>query len=157
MTEDYSSEDVPLGSYAVLMGSYAAVFGGLYFLSTKLRDKPQPPRGADLALIAVASYKLSRVVTMSFIGAPIRAPFTERGESLKGGEIQDESRGHGLQKAVGNLLTCPFCFNVWATTAFSFGYRFAPRVTLQAAEILTIAAIGDVLHFGFRNMREKST
>lgn len=138
------------------MGSYAAVFGGLYFLTSKKQTEAKSPRGFDLALIAVASYKLSRVVTMSFIGAPIRAPFTERGESLKGGEIQDESRGTGLQKAVGNLLTCPFCFNVWSTTALSFGYRLAPRLTLQAAEILSVAAMGDVLNFAFRNMREKS-
>ena len=156
MGEDYEAENVPLAAYAALMGTYAAVFGGLFLIATRGGRRPKSPRAVDLAYLTLGAYKLSRIVTMSFIGSPLRAPFTTRGKSLKGGEVQDQSRGEGLRKAVGNLLTCPFCFNVWSNTLFLFGFSIVPRLTLQAARILSMAAMGDVLHHGYRTLREKS-
>ena len=152
----YGARDIPVFSYAALMGVYAATFATLAYVATRNGRKLAKPTGLDLALLTVASCKLSRIVTMSFIGAPVRAPFTHRGKSLRGGEVQDQSRGEGLQKAVGNLLTCPFCFSVWSTTSFMFGYTLAPTVTMQAAYILSIAAADDLLHYGYRNLREAS-
>lgn len=149
--EDYTQKEVPLGGYLILMATYAATFATLMRVIEK--KQIETPTGFDFALTAIASYKLSRVVTMSFIGSPIRAPFTTRGQSLLGGEVQDHSRGHGLQRAVGNLLTCPFCFSVWSSTAFAFGHVLFPRSTKQATTILSIAAIGDILHTGYRDLR----
>ncbi len=154
--QGYGADDVPVFSYALLMGTYAAVFAGLYRFATRNGRPLERPRGGDFALLAVASYKLSRIVTMSFIGSPLRAAFAERGPSLKGGEVQDKARGQGLQRAVGNLVTCPFCFSVWSTTFVVFGYSIARRATLQASTILSIAAVDDFLNLGFRNLREQS-
>jgi hypothetical protein len=156
VTDGYEASEVPLGSYVALMGAYSLFFGSLFVIATRRQRELRKPSGSDLAFLTIGAYKLSRIVTMSFIGSPLRAPFAKRGQSLKGGEVQDQSRGQGLQKAVGNLVTCPFCFNVWSTTLFSFGYTFAPRLTVQAARILSMAAAGDVLHHGYRTLREKS-
>ena len=150
----YADKDVPLAGYLTLMATYAAVFGSLSYLSHKNKKTFVRPKGGDLVVLTIASYKISRVVTMSFIGSPLRAPFTKRGKSLPGGEVQDESRGEGLQRAVGNLLTCPFCFSVWSSTIVTFGYIFAPRATLQAAYILSMAAADDVLNTSWRALRE---
>lgn len=149
----YADPEIPLGGYLTLMATYSATFAGLTFLTRKTETRL--PVG-DLALLAIASYKLSRIVTMSFIGSPLRAPFAERGEDRKGGEVQDVARGRGLQKAVGNLVTCPFCFNVWSATLFRFSFARFPRATRNAAQILTLAAIGDVLHHGYRTLRENA-
>ena len=149
-------EEVPVFAYAALMGAYALTFAGLYHLATKDGRKLEKPKGLDLALLTIASYKLSRVVTMSFIGTPVRAAFAKRGKSLKGGEVQDEARGEGIQRAVGNLVTCPFCFSVWSTTFFMFGYTIAKQATTQAAYVMSVAAAGDFLHLGYRNIREAS-
>lgn len=151
----YAETSLPLKSYTALMGTYAAAFGTLFYLATRKKRKLPVPSNRELALLTVGSFKLARIVTMSFIASPIRAPFTRRGESLPGGEVQDEARGRGLQKAIGNMLTCPFCFNVWASTAFVFGYAFAPRAAIKAAEVLSVAAGGDVLHLGYRGLRER--
>ena len=154
--ENYDAADVPLGSYLGLMGIYTLAFGTLFVVATRGGRKIRQPGPADLAFLTVAAYKLSRIVTMSFVASPLRAPFAKRGRGLKGGEVQDQSRGEGLQKAVGNLLTCPFCFNVWSQTFFLFGYSLLPRLTPHLARILTMAAAGDVLHHGYRTLREKS-
>lgn len=152
----YSSNEIPVQSYATLMGVYATVFYTLNRLSKNLPDSREPISAPRLALLTIASYKLSRIITMSFIASPIRAPFTRRGISLPAGEVQDIAKGQGLQKAIGNLLTCPFCFSVWSSTLFVFGNSFFPRATLKIAQILSIAAFDDLLHLGFRNLREKS-
>lgn len=149
----YADPDIPLGGYLTLMTAYSATFAGLTFLTRKAKARPS---AGEFLLLAIASYKLSRIVTMSFIGSPLRAPFAERGEDRKGGEVQDVARGRGLQKAVGNLVTCPFCFNVWSATLFRFSFARFPRTTTNAAQILALAAIGDVLHLGYRTLRENA-
>lgn len=154
--KDYGAVDQPVGSYVKLIGSYSLFFGTLFLLATRNGRPLRKPNGRQLTLLTIASYKLSRIVTMSFIGSPIRAPFAKRGQSLKGGEVQDEARGEGIQKAIGNLVTCPFCFNVWSTTLFVFGFSIVPRITQQLSTILTIAAGGDILHHGYRSLREVS-
>jgi hypothetical protein len=152
----YEAENVPLGSYLLLMGAYSLFFAALYKASSRGRDQFEKPKGLDLALLTIASYKFSRVITMSFIGSAVRAPFTKRGPSLKAGEVQDQARGRGLQRAIGNMVTCPFCFNVWSTTLFVFGYSISKKLTTQVAYVLSIAAAGDFLHLGYRNVRELS-
>lgn len=152
----YEAGEVPLGSYLLLMGAYSLFFAGMYKLATKDRPHLEKPKGMDLALLTIASYKFSRVITMSFIGSAVRAPFTKRGQSLRAGEVQDQARGSGLQRAIGSMLTCPFCFNVWSTTLFTFGYTIHKRLTTQVAYVLSIAAAGDFLHLGYRNVRELS-
>ena len=150
----YTKEPIPLGGYITLMSVYGLTLIGLTALDRKRNAAPAEIKPLPLLMAAMGSYKFARIVTMSFIGSPIRAPFAKRGESLAGGEVQDEARGEGLQKAIGSLLTCPFCFNVWSATGFFFGMRFFPRLTQNLSHILATAALGDVLHLGYRNVRE---
>ena len=155
VSEPYDAEDVPLPAYVALMCTYAAGFILLQRAAAK-RETSDQISLSEFSLLTLASYKLSRIVTMSFIASPLRAPFTTRGKSLKGGEVQDEARGEGFQKAIGNLVTCPFCFNVWSTTAFVFGHAFLPKLTTRLAQVLSIAALADVFHHGYRTLRERA-
>jgi hypothetical protein len=66
--------------------------------------------GADeLFLTGVATFKLSRV----------------RG-SGSGGEVREVGRGEGVQEAVGDLRTCPFCTGHWVATGLVMGHATAP-------------------------------
>lgn len=157
-TKNYGDESVPLGSYMALVAAYGAVSVSLFALE-KVLAKDQETHETPLTLpqfflLAIGSYKFSRVVTMSFIGSPIRAPFTTRGESLAGGEVQDHARGEGIQKAIGSLLTCPFCFNVWGASTLFYASRFLPQLTMRVATILSLAAVGDVFHLLYRDLRQ---
>jgi len=29
------------------------------------------------------------------------------------GEVEEESRGHGIQRGIGNLISCPYCPGPW--------------------------------------------
>ena len=51
-----------------------------------------------------------------------------------------------MQRAIGDLLTCPFCIGVWIATPMWFGMLLAPRLTRFVAGILATITGADFLH-----------
>ena len=58
-------------------------------------------------------------------------------------------RGTGVQKAVGELITCPFCLDQWVATGFLAGLVAAPRATRWLASAFAVRAGADALQFGY--------
>ena len=103
-----------------------------------------PP--ADLVLLAVGTYKLSRLVAKDRIMSFARAPFTRfQGESERPGEVVEEPRGGGLRHAVGELLVCPYCLGQWIGTGFLVTYLREPRLARTVAAGFAIVAGSDLL------------
>src|ERR1700754_876699 len=105
-----AGEDRPLGSYLGTMGVYSASVAALAGIGA-LTGRRLPERGApyDIAVLGIATHKLSRLIAKDTVTAPLRAPFT-RFEGPQGqGELHEEVRGHGARHTLGELLTCPFC------------------------------------------------
>jgi len=140
-------EDRPIGSYGVLMGVYGAAVTGLALVVRRRRALPDRIGVGDLALLSVASHKLSRLVTKDSVTSFVRAPFTEYEEPAGEGEVNEQVRGKGLRHAVGELVSCPFCLSMWAATGFTFGLALAPRATRLAAATLTAVTVSDYLQF----------
>lgn len=150
LAEEYApGSDRPLAGYATLMGLYgAAVTAGTVALRRRGRPLPEV-RAFDIALMGVATHKLARRMTKDSVTSPLRAPFT-RYEGVAGpAELQEEVRGSGLRKAVGELITCPFCISQWVATGFVFGLLTAPRATRWAASVLASLALADFLQFAY--------
>src|SRR6185437_6966229 len=78
--------DWPLGGYAVLLASYAALFG-IPLLVAKERRLPADVRFRDLLLLGIATHKLTRIATRDWVTAPLRAPFTKFKENVGAGEV----------------------------------------------------------------------
>lgn len=150
LVENYApGGDRPLAGYAALMGLYgAAVTAGTVALRRRGRPLPEV-RAFDVALIGVATHKLARRMSKDSVTSPLRAPFT-RYEGVAGpAELQEKVRGSGLRKAVGELITCPFCLSQWVATGFVFGLLTAPRATRWAASVLASLALADFLQFAY--------
>ena len=64
--------------------------------------------------------------------------------------------GSGSRRAIGALVTCPFCLAVWGATGFGFSLVLAPRATRFAASILTAVTGADVLHLAYGALEQKS-
>lgn len=138
--------DRPVGSYAGLMGIFGLAVAGLGVVTSR-RRRP-PPNGlsaADLALGAVATFRLSRLLTKDSVTAALRAPFTRFEEAEGAGEVAESVRGEGIRHAIGELITCPFCTGVWVATGFTYGFTLAPRAARLAAGALTMIATSDAL------------
>ena len=150
LVEEYAPDsDRPLGGYAVLMGVYGVVVAA-GAVGLRRRKHPLPDvRLADIVLAGVATHKLARRVTKDSVTSPLRAPFT-RYEGVSGpAELQETVRGQGLRKAVGELMSCPFCISQWVATGFTFGLLTAPRATRWTASVFTSLALADFLQFAY--------
>lgn len=144
------AEERPLGSYAALMGAYAATVITLSGV-VRWRGEGLPDRlgAADLALLSVATHKASRLLAMDPVTSPLRAPFTRFKGTSGPAELQEDAEGVGPRKAMGELVTCPFCLGQWVATGLAFGFVLAPRSTRLAASILTGLTAADFLQFAY--------
>ena len=140
-------EDIPLYSYGVLAGVFNLIFA-LFFLVARATGRPIPERidAKDIALLGMAAHKVSLVGSQDAVTSPLRAPFTELQEKQSPKKIDEKPRGEGLQRSVGELLTCKFCLSVWVASFFTYGLVLAPRVTRLVASVFAVITVSDYLH-----------
>jgi len=152
-----SGEEMPLASYAILLGIYNAAFLALLTAAQNSKDElPEKFSFADLLLLGVATHKLSRIIAKDRVTSPLRAPFTEYIEPAGQSEIKEKVRGKGMQRAVGDLLTCPWCMSPWVAAGLAFGLVFKPRATRIVAGVFAAATVSDFLHHAADAVKEKS-
>ncbi|MDQ3627063.1 MAG: DUF1360 domain-containing protein [Verrucomicrobiota bacterium] len=145
--EGYSKTERPLGGYAVLVGVFTVALSGILASTvTKSEDEAPELNWSDLLLLGIATHKLSRVVTKDLVTSPFRAPFVKFKKSAGAGEVEEEARGEGIQEAVGDLITCPYCMAPWLASALVFGFQRAPRTTRVLSGIFCITAASDFLN-----------
>jgi len=140
-------EDVPLFSYGVLAGVFNLIFA-LFLLVTRVTGRPIPERieARDIALLGMAAHKVSLVGSQDAVTSPLRAPFTEIQEKESPKKLDEKPRGEGLQRSVGELLTCKFCLSVWVASFFTYGLVLVPRVTRLVAAVFAVVTVSDHLH-----------
>ena len=149
-------EKMPLAGYATLVGVYNAAFAAMLLAAKNSgHDLPKKVSVADLLLMGVATHKLTRLITKDWVTAPLRAPFTEYKESAGGGEVIEKSRGEGLQRAIGDLVTCPWCSAPWVAATLGFGFVFAPRVTRFVSGIFAAVTVSDFLQHAYEAAKER--
>jgi hypothetical protein len=141
-----------LSSHGFLIGVFNALFAG-FLLVCRLTGRSIPVRYAtgDVILLGVATHKLSRLLTKEKVTASLRAPFT-RLESEAGtapGEVEETARGQGLRRALGELLTCPYCLGMWLSAFFYYGLVLLPGPTRLIGSLLTSLAISDFLQAAY--------
>lgn len=143
-------EDRPLEAFAALMAAYGATVATLG-LAVRRSDRELPQRfdAGDLALMAVATNKLSRLIAKAPITSPLRAPFTRFAGTSGPSELHEEVRGTGPRKALGELVSCPFCLSQWIATSFSFGLVLAPRATRWAMSVFATVVGADFLQYAY--------
>jgi Protein of unknown function (DUF1360) len=153
--EKEECEEQLLAEYAALLGFYVASVAVLTGTAIEQKRLPKRFRLLDLALLGIATHKLSRIVAKDRITGILRAPFVSYVRSSGAGEVEEEPRGRGFQRGIGHLISCPYCVAPWCATALSFGPLFAPRVTRFFAGILVSVAASDFLHRAYSRMQQK--
>jgi hypothetical protein len=124
---------------------------------TRLSPGPWPssPATRDILLAATATHKLSRLITKDPVTSPLRAPFTVFEGQEGPAELEEKVRGHGARKAVGELITCPFCLDLWVATGLTAGYIYLPRATRLAVDTLAVLSGADLLQFAYSLLQEQ--
>lgn len=135
--------------YATVMGVYSAGVTGAT-LAVRRRGVPERlPGWSELALVGLATHKLSRLVTKEVVTTPLRAPFTE--VTGRGGpaEVNERPVGDGWRHSLGELLSCPFCAGVWIATGLTAGTFLAPVATRAVTTTFGAVAVSDFLQLGY--------
>jgi hypothetical protein len=148
-------EERPLVSYAGLTGAFAGLtLAFSAWVKRSGRELPERISAADLALVTTATHKAARLLAKDRVTSAVRAPFTRFEEEGGPGEVEEQARGRGLRRAIGELLICPYCLSMWIATAFAAGLVVAPRPTRWTASVLTAVLGSDVLQALYRKLED---
>jgi hypothetical protein len=149
--EHRNGADRPLGGYVVVLATFASLVGGAAGLARSTgRQLPARISPWDVVLLAGGTHKISRTISKDAVTAPLRAPFTRYAGAGGPAEVQEEVRASsGVRHSLGELFSCPFCLDVWISTAFAIGLVFAPRLTRLVAATGTALTGSDFLQLAY--------
>jgi hypothetical protein len=155
--EGYDGGEEPLPSYAALAGLFNLILAVFLLIARKSgRQIPERVETRDIALLGVATHKLSMLVAQDAVMSPLRAPFTELREKQSPKNVDEKPRGKGLRRSIGELITCKFCVGQWVASFFTYGLVFAPAVTRLVASIFAIVALSDHLHQTYKALMKRA-
>ena len=135
----------PLSEYAALTAAFGGVLGG--FLLLAQRRLPERIGFGDVARIGLASYKVGRLVAKDEVTSWMRAPVTRDEEA-------SEPKSQGVERALGELVTCPYCVGVWAASVLTYALVLFPRQTRVVTTIFGAQAVADFLNAAFVRLKE---
>ena len=136
------TEKPPYKAYATIAGAF---FGGLATVAALSRRSP-PGRAFDFVALAGATFKASRTLSRERMGSFVRQPFVE-GDAEVGEE--EQPAGSGLQRAIGELVTCPRCLGTWTAAALASTQMLTPRFGRLLTWTLGASAANDFLQAAF--------
>lgn len=146
----------PRLGYLLLIGAYNGLLAIALLVARRFGRLPERPRGEDLALAALATQRLSRLIAKDRVTSAVRAPFTVYQGEAGPGEVNEAAKGSGISRAVGELLVCPFCIAQWIAGGFCVGLLFAPRVTRLIAGMFAIVGVADMLQLLYKGLNRDS-
>jgi hypothetical protein len=152
----YSEQEQPFGSYATI----AAIFNSgmvTAFVTAKRRGRiPERFGFADIVGMGFATHKIARLITSDSVTSFIRAPFVHLEEKKGTNSVRETARGRGVQRSLGELLSCPECTGQWVAGGLLVGMLHAPKVTRAITSMYTALAIGDLLQFFYAGLKRRA-
>ncbi len=139
----------PYQAYATIAGAF---FGGLATVAALSRRAP-PSNALEFAALAAATFKVSRTLTRERVGSFVRQPFV-LGDADTGED--ERPAGTGVQRAIGELVTCPRCLGTWSAAALSLTQMLSPRFGRLLTWSLGASAANDFLQAGFAALCSKA-
>ncbi len=135
----------PLPEYAALVTVFSAALGG--FLVLGRNRVPERIGLGDLARVGVASYKIGRLVAKDEVTSWVRAPVTRD-------EDAQEPEREGMARALGELVTCPYCIGLWVSAGLTAALAVRPRETRLVTTVFAAQAVADFLNAAFVRVRD---
>ena len=121
----YADTEQPFGSYALLTAAFNVGLAGALISAHRRGRLPEQIATKDIIVLGIATHKISRLLTKDAVTSFMRAPFVRLHEKSGNNSLDEEPRGSGLQRSIGELLSCPECTGNWV--ALRARYRPYPR------------------------------
>lgn len=139
----------PYSAYATIAGSFV---GGLAAVAALARRSP-PGSTLEFIALSAATFKAARTLSREKVASFVREPFVE-GEAWTG--EGERPAGEGLQRALGELVTCTRCVGTWSAAALASTQMLTPRFGRLVTWTLAAGAANDFLQAGFKALCEKT-
>ncbi len=138
-------------SYGLLMAVYNVATISALVVAVRRQKLPERPPLLDVALIGLATQRLSRLVSKDRVTSVVRAPFTQPEGDGGPGEVEESPKASsGLRRTIGELILCPFCIAQWIATALMCSLLFFPKVTRWIAATFSAIAAADYLQLLYK-------
>ncbi len=105
----YSDDEQPFEGYAVLTAIFTSALAATLLLAHRRGRLPTRLDPGDVAGMAFATHKVARLLTKDAVTSFVRAPFVRLEEKRGTNSLEERPRGRGLQRSLGELLSCPEC------------------------------------------------
>jgi hypothetical protein len=154
--DGYSDTYQPMGGYMVLATVLNAGMATALITAQRRGRLPEQIDTKDIIVLGVATHKIARLLTKDSVTSFIRAPFVRLEDKSGTNSIKEKARGRGLQRSIGELLSCPECTGNWVAAGLVAGVIHAPRVTRVIASLYASLAIGDLLQFVYVGLKSRA-
>ncbi|MBS4188905.1 DUF1360 domain-containing protein [Bacillus sp. FJAT-49705] len=102
----------------------------------------------ELMILALASFRLTRLMVYDKITEFIRRPFfDEREEKNEVGdmEVYIIPKDRGIRRFFGELLSCYWCTGVWTSVILYFLYFFFYTIAVPIMIVLAVAGLAAII------------
>ena len=130
LRREYSTK---LALTSIFLGLFA-----IFLLTQEVKDVKLS--ALDLILLGLATFRLGYLVAYDHVFEPMRAPFAVTVPDETGVGETVEARGTGVQRALGQLVSCPICSGTWIAALLVYGLVLFPGPTRLF--LWMIAAVG---------------
>lgn len=120
----------------------AVIFTAVIILETEAYRSFDEITGIELVILSLATFRLTRLVVYDKITAFFREQFYDVVELKTTKRLEKPAKGP--RRTLADLLSCPWCFGVWAAATVVFFYYLTP-LALYPIYFLAIAGLGSTL------------
>lgn len=103
-------------------------------------------RPFDLAMLGMSTYRLGRLAAFDKVAEPLRQPFAETRPDETGAGETVEPRGTGVQRALGELISCPICAGTWIAAGLVYALQLFPGPTRLFLAMMSAIGIAELLN-----------
>ena len=121
---------------------------GAIILETEARIAFVDLQLVDYVLITLASWRVTRLFVYDAITKLFREQFWDVKKVGRGYQLDKPKTGP--RRTIADLLSCPWCFGVWATASVTFFYLITPYAVFPTV-ILALSAVATSLQL-FSNL-----
>jgi hypothetical protein len=155
-TAGHSDTPRPLAAYGALTVAFNGLFGAALLAVRRGGRLPERFGAGDTLLLGAATAQLSRLVSKDRVTSVLRAPFTRYTDDTGYGEVEEEARGTGFQRALGELLICQYCVAQWVAAGMVLGHAVAPRETRVVAATFTVYGVANALNVAYSAAQDRA-
>jgi hypothetical protein len=98
----------------------------------------------SLVLLALASYRLGRILALDDVTEPLRKPFFEIREV--DGEREEVPIRHGFRGAIAALLSCPDCTGYWMAALLVYANLLWPAPACVVTLVFAVNGLGHLFN-----------